>query len=66
MNNTIREIYDDYQYQLVKVALAMQDLSRDHVRDADAFEPLFARSERLEALIDLYAYLLACQGRRAA
>jgi len=63
MNKSIREIYADYRYEMLQITLALKDLSlEDADAVSDAVEPILARAERLEALIDLYAYLVACQG----
>lgn len=62
MNRAIREIYADYRYDLWKVGLALRDLSfRDPAAIVSEAEPLLQKADRLEALIDLYAYLIACQ-----
>lgn len=62
MNCSIREIYADYQYEMLKVGLALRELAQAGAMAPDRVEPLLAKAERLEALIDVYAYLLACQG----
>ncbi len=62
MTQSIRDIYADYRYDMLETARALKDLSLEEAASTDAAEHLLARAERLEALIDLYAYLLACQG----
>ena len=58
MNQTAKDIYDQYRYELMKtLALANDTLERSP--DLHTFEAFAARIERLESLIDLYAYLLA-------
>jgi hypothetical protein len=61
MNRTVREIYADYQYEMTKIGLALRDLSLEDGVTSDVVEDLLRRVERTEALIDLYAYLLASQ-----
>lgn len=61
MNRSIRDIYDDYRYELLKVGMSLDDISLEKA-DIETVEPLLEKAERLEALVDLYAYLLACQG----
>ena len=58
---TIRQIFDEYQYDMTQVTLTLQDLRISEIASADVLMELLERAEKLEALIDLYAYLLACQ-----
>ncbi len=58
---TIRQIFEEYQYDLTQVSLTLQDLRISEIASADVLMELLERAEKLEALIDLYAYLLACQ-----
>ena len=62
MNQSIRDIYADYQYDLLKVGLTLQSMSLSDPFAHERADLLLQRAEKLEALIDLYAYLVACQG----
>lgn len=66
LNQTVRQIFDDYRYELVKVGLALEELSLKAMSETAGLNELLQRAEKLETLIDLYAYLLACQGQRAS
>ncbi|MBV9079938.1 MAG: hypothetical protein JO102_02325 [Elusimicrobia bacterium] len=60
MNRTIRDIYEEYRYELFKVSAALSEIPMsDTDEHREEIVDLFDRGERLEALIDLYAYLLA-------
>ena len=60
MNKTVRDIYDDYRYELFKVGVALAEMpDSDTDEHRGEIRDLYDRGERLEALIDLYAYLLA-------
>jgi hypothetical protein len=61
MNSSVREIYADYRYSLLKIGMILRDMSLEQA-DTAQVQPLLERAERLETLIDLYAYLVACQG----
>ena len=61
MNQSVKDIYADYQYELLKVGLALKEISAGRATSPELINSLLARAERLEALVDLYAYLLACQ-----
>jgi hypothetical protein len=46
----------------MEAGLTLRDLSLDDPAQVAQVNPLLQKADRLEALIDLYAYLLACQG----
>jgi hypothetical protein len=60
-NEPIREIYANYRYELLKVGLAFKELTLEDATPIKV-QPLLEKADRLETLIDLYAYLLAVQG----
>ena len=57
-NTTVREIYKDYQYKLVKSELLKKDCPA-LFNTPENFERMAREVEKLESLIDLYAYHLA-------
>ncbi len=61
-NLPVKEIYADYRYELMKVGLTLNEMSLADAIAAGTVDDLLLKVERLEALVDLYAYLLACQG----
>lgn len=58
MNRTAKDIYEDYRHQLLKIRVILRD-APEQFSDQESFESLAMTMEKLEALIDLYAYLLA-------
>ena len=66
MNQTVREIYADYQYELMTVGIELGETSLADAAFNVDIDFLIQKSERLEALVDLYAYLLACQSPGSA
>lgn len=62
MNQSIRDIYADYKYALLKIGLTLKSLTLDDLSDQNRVGELLEKAENLETLIDLYAYLVACQG----
>jgi hypothetical protein len=58
MNQALREIYLDYKYELFKTELALRDLPNQD-SPTQAFETAAEKIDKLEPLVDLYAYLLA-------
>lgn len=61
MNKSIRDIYADYRYESLETEMVLKELSLEDEAGVEVAKMMVARLERLEALIDLYAYLLACQ-----
>jgi hypothetical protein len=62
MNQPVREIYADYRYELMKLNLELDEISLADAASNPDIDTLIQKGERLEALVDLYAYILACQG----
>jgi len=62
MNQPVREIYADYRYELMKLGMTLNEMSLADAIAEGTIDDLLLKGERLEALVDLYAYLLACQG----
>ena len=62
INQPVREIYADYRYELLKVGMTLNDMSLADASAESVVDELLLKGERLEALVDLYAYLLACEG----
>ena len=58
---SVRQIFDGYQDDMVQVSAALEEIRISDIDDADALAEFLDRAEKLEALVDLYAYLLACQ-----
>ena len=61
MNQPVREIYADYRYKLMQVGIELNEMTLADAVAVGTVDDLLQKSERLEALVDLYAYLLASQ-----
>ena len=60
MNQSLKEIYDDYRYQLTKIEINLREIPEQYSSTVP-FTVLMDKKERLETLVDLYAFLLVNQ-----